>query len=79
MGRTFAEKVLSKNTGLDSVKAGEIVEARPDFVLSHDNTADISRKFLSIGTDSVWDPTPFLIRPASPVMTRTYPPALVGL
>lgn len=61
MGRTFAEKVLAENAGLDSAKAGEIVDARPDFVLSHDNTADISRKFLSIGTDKVWDPNRIVI------------------
>ena len=61
MGRTFAEKVLAKNAGLDSAKAGDIVDARPDFVLSHDNTADISRKFLSIGTDKVWDPDRIVI------------------
>jgi len=61
LGRTFAEKVLAENAGLDSAKAGEIVDARPDFVLSHDNTADISRKFLSIGTDKVWDPNRIVI------------------
>ena len=61
MGRTFVQKVLAKNAGLDSVQVGEIVNARPDFVLSHDNTADISKKFQSIGTKKVWDPKRIVI------------------
>jgi 3-isopropylmalate/(R)-2-methylmalate dehydratase large subunit len=61
LGRTFVQKALAKNAGLDSVEIGEIVDARPDFVLSHDNTADISGKFLSIGTPKVWDPQRIVI------------------
>lgn len=56
MGKTFAEKILAKKSGLKSVEAGQIVDARPDFVLSHDNTADISKKFATIGLAKVWDP-----------------------
>jgi 3-isopropylmalate/(R)-2-methylmalate dehydratase large subunit len=56
LGRTFSEKVLARNAGIEAIEAGEIVDARPDFVLSHDNSADISKKFGSIGKKRVWDP-----------------------
>lgn len=45
MGYTFAEKVLARSAALDSVRAGQIVDARPDIVLSHDNTAAIYQTF----------------------------------
>ena len=55
MGKTFAEKVLSKKAGRD-VKAGEIVEIVPDYAMSHDNTAAISKTFQSIGVEKLYDP-----------------------
>ncbi len=56
MGKTFAEKVLAKKAGLDEVSAGEILEVSPDFAMSHDNTAAISKTFYKIGVDKVYDP-----------------------
>ncbi|MEN6457727.1 MAG: 3-isopropylmalate dehydratase large subunit [Thermoguttaceae bacterium] len=44
MGKTFAEKLLARKTGKDSVRPGEIVTVRPDHLLSHDNTAAIVEK-----------------------------------
>jgi len=55
MGKTFAEKVLSKKTGKD-VQAGEIVEVIPDVAMSHDNTAAISKTFYQIGVDKIYNP-----------------------
>ena len=43
MGKTFAEKILAIKSGKESVVAGEIVTVSPDVVLSHDNTAAISK------------------------------------
>lgn len=43
MGKTCAEKVLSKRAGRD-VSAGEIVTITPDHLLTHDNTAPITAK-----------------------------------
>ena len=43
--RTFAEKALARAAGLADVRAGEIVIARPDRILSHDNTAAIAEIF----------------------------------
>ena len=49
MGFTFAEKALARAAGLPQAVAGQIVDARPDVALSHDNTAPIARTFREIG------------------------------
>ncbi len=56
MGLTFAEKALARAAGLERAAAGQIVDARPDVVLSHDNTADIARLFRSLGYTRVRHP-----------------------
>jgi 3-isopropylmalate/(R)-2-methylmalate dehydratase large subunit len=43
---TFAQKALARAAGLPRVQIGEVVDARPDIVLSHDNTAAIRRTWL---------------------------------
>lgn len=53
MGKTFAEKALARASGESEVVAGQIVDARPDVALSHDNTAPIARTFYSLGIDRV--------------------------
>ena len=55
MGQTFAEKVLAKAAGLESVVPGQIVTVRPDRLLTHDNTAAISAKFRKIGVERMAD------------------------
>jgi homoaconitate hydratase family protein len=55
MGKTFAEKVLGDRVGRP-VTAGEIITVQPDFVMSHDNSAAISKTFRSIGVERVKDP-----------------------
>ena len=42
VARTFAQKALARACGQDAIAVGEIVDARPDIVLSHDNTAAIA-------------------------------------
>ena len=44
MGMTFAQKVLARAAGLDSVVPGQIVAVKPDHLLTHDNTAAIIGK-----------------------------------
>jgi homoaconitate hydratase family protein len=56
MGKTFAEKALARAAGLSDVSAGQIVDARPDRVLSHDNTAAIYRLFKQLGIEKVLNP-----------------------
>lgn len=52
MGKTFAEKLMSKKAGKD-VAAGAIVSVEPDYVMSHDNAAAISNTFKKIGVEKV--------------------------
>ncbi len=51
--KTFAEKALARAAGLKQVVAGQIVDAVPDVVLSHDNTAAISKIFRALGVEKV--------------------------
>lgn len=60
MGMTFAEKVLSAKAGRE-VRAGEIVTVEPDIVLSHDNSAAISKNFADIGVAQVRYPERIVI------------------
>jgi 3-isopropylmalate/(R)-2-methylmalate dehydratase large subunit len=50
---TFAEKALARAAGLSNAVAGQVVTARPDVALSHDNTAAIARIFRTIGLEKV--------------------------
>ncbi|PJF46851.1 MAG: homoaconitate hydratase family protein [Chloroflexi bacterium] len=56
MGKTFAEKALARASGQSETTAGQIVDARPDRVLSHDNTAAIYRLFRQLGVERVKHP-----------------------
>jgi len=53
MNKTFAEKALARASGNSSVVAGQIVDARPDVILSHDNTAAIWKIFRALGVARV--------------------------
>ncbi|MCK5145341.1 3-isopropylmalate dehydratase large subunit [bacterium] len=44
MGMTFAQKILAHKSGQDTVKVGQIVTIKPDYLLTHDNTAAIVGK-----------------------------------
>lgn len=56
MGYTFAEKILARAAGLPHTEAGQIVDARPDIILSHDNTAAIYQTFKKLGVKKVKNP-----------------------
>lgn len=53
MGKSFAEKALARAAGLPETVAGQIVDAAPVAVLSHDNTAAIARIFRALGVERV--------------------------
>jgi homoaconitate hydratase family protein len=55
-GQTFAQKVLAQKAGYPAVQPEQIVEVKPDVVLSHDNTAAIIKFFKQIGAAKVFDP-----------------------
>ena len=60
-GFTFAEKALARAAKLDEVCAGDIVDAFPDVMLSHDNSAAIKRIFNNIGATNVLHPEKLVI------------------
>jgi 3-isopropylmalate/(R)-2-methylmalate dehydratase large subunit len=62
MGMTVVEKILAHASGLQSVKAGDVVEPKVDFAMSHENAALVMNQFQEIyqGTGLVprlWDTT----------------------
>lgn len=61
MGMTFAQKILAEKAGLEHVEPSQIVTVTPDFCMSHDNTAAISKIFAKIGVERVKDPERFVI------------------
>ncbi len=54
--QTFAQKALARAAGLPTVEVGQVVDARPDIVLSHDNTAAIREIWLEFGRERVLIP-----------------------
>ena len=61
--RTFAEKIFK-------APAGAIVFARPDLILTHDNTSSIYKTFQKMGGKNVADPNQMLV-----VLDHNAPPA----
>ncbi|MCY3964114.1 MAG: aconitase/3-isopropylmalate dehydratase large subunit family protein [Acidobacteria bacterium] len=53
MARTFAQKALARASGQEALAVGEIVDARPDIALSHDNTAAIAEIWRQFGQKRV--------------------------
>lgn len=51
--KTFVQKALARSAGLPAVEVGQVVDARPDIVLSHDNSAAIRRTWLEFGQKCV--------------------------
>ncbi len=57
MGQTMIEKVIAHNIGKDSVKAGEIVTVKADYVMIHDIFIPfVADKFEEMGFSKLWDP-----------------------
>jgi homoaconitase/3-isopropylmalate dehydratase large subunit len=61
--QTFAEKIFKG-------QAGSIVFARPDLILTHDNTSSIFKTFQKMGGTNVTDPDQMLV-----VLDHNAPPA----
>ncbi|MCI8283942.1 MAG: 3-isopropylmalate dehydratase large subunit [Firmicutes bacterium] len=56
MGMTMTQKILADHAGLDSVKAGQFIEAKLDAVLANDITGPVAIKNLpEMGADKVFD------------------------
>ena len=56
MGMTMTQKILAKHAGLDSVRAGQLIQARLDLVLGNDITTPVAiNEFEAAGFDKVFD------------------------
>jgi 3-isopropylmalate/(R)-2-methylmalate dehydratase large subunit len=58
---TLAEKILARAAGIEEVKPQEVVTARVDVAMSHENADVVLRAFREIGVDRVWDPERIVI------------------
>lgn len=64
MGMTVIEKILAKHAGLESVRPGQIVEAKVDTVMLHDvGTPGIQRPLAQLGIDRICDTVECVIIP----------------
>ena len=61
MGMTLAEKILARASGQESVIPDQVVVARVDLAMSHENADLVRKSFLEIGVARVWDPTRIVI------------------
>jgi 3-isopropylmalate/(R)-2-methylmalate dehydratase large subunit len=61
MGMTLAEKILARASGRARVAPDEIVVAKVDLAMSHENADLVRKSFLSIGVERVWDPSKIVI------------------
>ncbi len=61
MGKTLIEKIIAEASEKEEVKQGEIVFVTPHRILSHDNSAAISKIFKQMGAKKVWDPSRIFI------------------
>jgi len=55
MGMTISEKILARAAGQQSAEAGDIVVAKVDWAMSHENGGLVSKTFKKIGVPEVWD------------------------
>jgi 3-isopropylmalate/(R)-2-methylmalate dehydratase large subunit len=56
MGKTIAEKILAAKAGERAVRPGQIVNAKVDVAMSHENAALVKKHFEELGLPRVWDP-----------------------
>jgi len=61
MGMTLAEKILARAAGHDQVEPDQVVVARVDLAMSHENADLVRKSFLEIAVRRVWDPTKIVI------------------
>jgi 3-isopropylmalate/(R)-2-methylmalate dehydratase large subunit len=53
--KTFAQQVLSRASG-EVAETGDIVNAKVDLAMSHENSALVLRSFREMGGQRIWDP-----------------------
>lgn len=60
-GMTACEKILARASGQKDIAPGDIIDAKPDVAMSHDNTYLVHRAFREIGASRIADPSSIVI------------------
>jgi homoaconitate hydratase family protein len=55
MGATLSEKILARASGKESVKPGDIVDAKVDLAMSHEACSFVIKAFKEMGAKKVWN------------------------
>ena len=64
MGMTITQKILAAHAGLPEVKAGQLITAKTDIVLSNDITGPVAiREMKKVGITDVFDKDKIAIIP----------------
>jgi 3-isopropylmalate/(R)-2-methylmalate dehydratase large subunit len=76
MGSTIAQKILARAAGEEDVEVGQIVSAKVDRAMSHENAKLVSQVFRELGVAKVWDPERIVLLfdhriPANNIKTAT--------
>jgi 3-isopropylmalate/(R)-2-methylmalate dehydratase large subunit len=58
---TLVEKILARASGREKVSPDQVVVARVDLAMSHENADLVRKSFLEIGREKVWDPAKIVI------------------
>ncbi|MCD6571901.1 MAG: 3-isopropylmalate dehydratase large subunit [Thermoplasmata archaeon] len=58
---TISEKILARSSDKNKVEPGEIIDAKVDMAMSHDNAALVSKVFNEIGVKNVWNSSKIVI------------------
>ncbi len=61
MRMTLAEKILARASGRERVSPDQVVVARVDLAMSHENADLVRKSFLQIGVERVWDASKIVI------------------
>ena len=84
MGMTMTQKILAKHAGLDSVRAGQLIQARLDLVLGNDITTPVAiNEFEAAGFSKVFDKSRIAMvmdhfAPNKDIKSATLPAALTS-
>jgi 3-isopropylmalate/(R)-2-methylmalate dehydratase large subunit len=58
---TACEKILARASGQTNIAPGDIIDAKPDVAMSHDNTFLVHRAFQDIGASRIADPSSIVV------------------
>lgn len=60
-GMTACEKILARASGQTDIVPGDVIDAKPDVAMSHENTYLVHRSFRDIGASRIADPSSVVI------------------